>query len=122
MKRITENRYIKRNVTKDWLKQNNFHYSRIYSDIETEAYTYRFPVYKYNAKVILECELVLYEDTGEVKINVYDNNYNSKCAAFYCESNVYNKFVSKIEKKIKNEIRKLGIQKIKIREEENNKR
>lgn len=111
MKRITNNKYIKKNLSHSWLKQNNFRYSQIFSDSDINAYTYRFPIYKYGTSVILECELVMYEDTGEVRIDVYDNNRN-KYAPFYYDSKVHDNFITKLDKKIKRKLKELGITKV----------
>ena len=47
MDRITDVTYTKPNVTKQWLLSNNFRYNTRLSDEESDVYTYRFPVYKY---------------------------------------------------------------------------
>ena len=82
MKRLVEKTIRKENVTEKWLLDNHFRYNRIYSDGDSIAYTYRFPVYKYGCCVTLDGEIVIFLD-GEVKLNVYDVNTRNKYAPFY---------------------------------------
>lgn len=113
MKKLINTKYIKRDVTKEWLQTHGFRYNAILSDEESEAYTYRFPVHKYGVYTILECELLIYLSTGEVKINVYDYNTRSKYAPFYYEEYGKNVLISSIEKRILSELKRLKIYKYK---------
>lgn len=111
-------KYINKNVTKEWLLNNGFYYNRLFSDEETEIYTYRFPVWKYNKFTVLECELQVMPDKKEVNINVYDYNTNNKYAPFYyCEYGNYNKMLKEINSKINTVLNRLGI---KINKVDNN--
>lgn len=110
---IVNTRYIKKDVTKEWLQLHGFKYNSIFSDEESDAYTYRFPVHKYGLFTILECEILIYINTGEVKINVYDYNTRSKYAPFYYKEYGNNTLVSSIEKKILSELKRLKIFKYK---------
>ncbi len=40
-----QNKYYKRNISKEWLVSNEFKYNKSLSDEETNVYTYRFPVF-----------------------------------------------------------------------------
>lgn len=107
---IANNIYIKPGLTKDWLNKNNFKYNRILSDNEDNVYTYRFPLCKNGYFVTLECELSCIESTGEIRVDVYNYGTRNKYAAFYCvEYGNYNTMLNSINKKIKNELRTLGI-------------
>lgn len=44
MEDVSKTTYKKKNITKEWLSSNGFRYNRLFSDDETEVYTYRFPV------------------------------------------------------------------------------
>ena len=113
---LSEKRYIKHNVTKEWLKSNGFRHNRIFSDEENEAFTYRFPVYKYGDFATLDCEIIILFKTGEVRINVYDYNTRDRYAPFYnCEYGNYDKVLIKINEKIDKELGRLN-----IREDNNN--
>lgn len=103
--------YYKQNISKEWLMENGFKYSKSLSDEETHVYTYRFPVFKYERMTVLECELNVSSEDGEVKINVYDYGTNDKYAPFYyCEYGDYDKMLKIIWEKINAVFRKLQIE------------
>lgn len=105
------NKYYKKNVSKEWLNINGFRYSKKLSDEEASIYTYRFPVFKYERMIVLECELSMCLEDGEVKINVYDYGTNNKYAAFYyCEYGNYDKMLKVIWNKINLMLNKLQIE------------
>lgn len=111
MKNISQTKYIKRNITKDWLLSNGFRYNRLFSDTETEVYTYRFPVYKYEKFTILECELKVIIGEDNVCINIYDYNTLNRYAPFYyLEYGNYTVMIKEIWQKINKELIKLGIE------------
>lgn len=112
---ISNNKYIKPKITKEWLDRNNFKHNKILSYIEEEpVYTYRFPVHKSGYFTILECELSCVESTGVIKADVYDFGTRVKYAAFYqVEYGDYNCMLKNINKKIIEELKKLGIKKVK---------
>jgi len=110
MKSILNNTYIKFDITKEWLQLHGFKYNKTLSCDDNEVYTYRFAVYKYTYYIVLECELSIYLDTGEVKVNVFDCNTRSRYAPFYyMEYGKDNKVVEKINKIILKEINRLNI-------------
>lgn len=103
-------KYYKKNVSKEWLVANGFRYSKNLSDEETSVYTYRFPVFKYERMTVLECEINILLEDGEVKLNVYDYGTNDKYASFYyCEYGNYDKMLKIIWDKIKYMLNKLQI-------------
>lgn len=106
-------KYKKRNVTKKWLQENNFRYSTLFTDDESDAYTYKFPVHKYGTRIIIECEFILYVKNGDVKINVYDCGTHNKYVPFYNREYGYNELVSEIDKRIAEELKRLKINKYK---------
>ena len=108
-------RYTKENVSKEWLKKNGFRINRMFSDEDSEAYTYRFPVYKHGDFNILECELTAILKTGEVRIDVYATNTRDKYASFYnCEYGNCDKMLAQINSKIEDVLNKLEFQKGRI--------
>lgn len=114
---ITQTKYKKKNITKDWLLSNGFRYNRLFSDDETEAYTYRFPVHKYDKFTVLECEFRVVLGEKDISINVYDYATNNKYAPFYyCEYGNYDKLLKEINEKINVVLKKLKIEKVKRNE------
>lgn len=105
-----QHKFYKQNISKEWLINNGFKYNKNLSDEETHIYTYRFPVFKYERMIVLDCELTasLYDD--EIKINVYDYGTNDKYAPFYyCEYGNFDKMLKEIHNKINKELSKLNI-------------
>lgn len=116
-----QNKYYKQNISKEWLVTNGFRYNKNLSDEETSVYTYRFPVFKYEKMIVLECELNIALEDGEVKLNVYDYGTNDKYAPFYyCEYGDYNQMLKVINDKIKYMLGKLEIKEITSTDEETN--
>lgn len=110
MNNISGKKYIKKNISKEWLCANKFKYNRLLSDKENDIYSYRFPVYKYGDFVTLECELSVFSTTGEVRINVFDYNTRSRYAPFYhVEYGIYNEILDKINERILKQLKKFDI-------------
>lgn len=98
-------------MTIDWLNTNGFRYNRLFSNEDTDVFTYRFPVYKCEGFIILECELRVILGEQRVYIDVYDRNTINKYAPFYYqEYRNYTQMLNKIWTKINKVIRKLGIE------------
>jgi len=110
--KITDIKFIKKNMTKQWLLANGFHYNRLFSNEEDEVYTYRFPVYKYNSFTILECELRVISGEDNILVDVYDYNTINKYAPFYYqEYGNYTMMLEEIWNKIDKKTEKLKIEK-----------
>ena len=110
MGNITKTKYRKKNITREWLLSNGFHYNRLLSDDESDVYTYRFPVHKYNKFTILECELKVVLGEEIISVNVYDYNTNDKYAPFYYyEYGNYDKMLKEINRKIESVLKKMNI-------------
>lgn len=120
VKSIIKDKYKLANHSKEDLKNLGFYYSSFLSDSEVQIYTYRFSVLKYKNKTVLECELAIDTTHGDVKINVYDMNHNLYTPFYYIECGNYDELLTKINKKIKSELTKLGIKK--VMKEKNKKR
>lgn len=108
---MVQNKYIKKNITKDWLLLNGFHYNRLLSNSDnTNIFTYRFSVYKFEKFIILECELKVILGEDNVHINVYDYKTINKYAPFYyMEYGNYTVMLKEIWQKIDKELNRLGI-------------
>ena len=110
MNNMSNEKYTKKNISKEWLCTNKFKYNRLLSDEENNVYTYRFPVYKYGDFVSLECEFSVFFETGEVRINVFDYNTRSRYAPFYyIENGIYNEILDKINDRIIIQLNKFDI-------------
>lgn len=110
MIQVDNKKYVKQNISKEWLIANGFHYNKTLSNEDGEVYTYRFPVYKYEGFIVLECELMAKLDKGDVLINVYEYSTTNKYAPFYYqEYGNYDKMLECIWTKINKVIKKLGI-------------
>lgn len=111
---IAETKWYKKEPTTKWLNANGFKYSKDYSDKESDAYTYIFPVHKYKSMTLLECMLVIYTDNGDVTVKVQESKTKEPYPQFYYDSqNNHKAFLDKIEKIIKDEFLRLGIKPMK---------
>ena len=99
-------------TTKEDLYNKGFRYNSIASDMETDCYSIRFPVLKYNKNTTLECELTVELQTGNVIINVF--NYRTRdqyTPYYYVEYGIYDT-LKQIQKEINKYINKLGIKEV----------
>ena len=104
-------KFIKQNISKQWLLTNGFHYNRIFSNEDCEVYTYRFPVLKCERFTVLECELKVILGEDNVIIDVYDyNTINRYTPFYYQEYGNYNKILEKIWTKISKVLGELRIE------------
>lgn len=107
MTNMINKKYYKPNITKEWIRMSPFRYS--FSDYDESVYTYRFPVYKSGIFTTLECELLLFDKSGKVAINVFEYGTRDKYAAFYCQDYGENKVLNSVNRNIEKEFEKLGI-------------
>ena len=118
MGNLLKNEYIKKNITKEWLLSNGFKYNKIFSDEDTEIFTYRFPVYKYGRFTVLESELRVTIGNDKVIIDVYDYNTINRYAPFYySEYGDYSIILKEIWIKIDKQLKELNITKVPNMEE-----
>lgn len=96
MGKLIDKTFIKNDVTKSWLRNNGFHYNRIFSTDEEQIYSYRFPVYQYRSYVTLECEILICINDGRVQADVYDYGTRDKYDPFYYEEQDAYKNIIKI--------------------------
>ena len=110
MKSLTDYNFMKYNITKEWLISKGFCYNKIFSEKDSDAYTYRFPVHKYGSCTTLDGEITIFINDGNVKLNVYDSRTRHKYAPFYCvEYGNYGSFIDEINNRFLCELNKLGI-------------
>lgn len=109
---IANTKWYKKDFDTKWLFKNNFKYSKIYSDADSDAYVYIFPIYTYKLAPLYECLLILYADNGEVIIRVQDKNKNSYSQFYHDSQCNHNKVLNKIEDIILKELKRLEIKPI----------
>ncbi len=101
-------------MTSEWLLSNGFRHNRIFSNEDTEVFTYRFPVYKCEGFVILECELRVVLGEDRVFVDVYDRNSINRYAPFYYSGyGNYTKMLDDIWLKINTNLKRLKIKQLK---------
>lgn len=97
-------------TTKEDLCNKGFRYNKTFSEDGFDYYSLRLPVYKYNNSPVIECELIVALESGEVNINVFNSNSRSAYAPYY--NNYYggeNKVLDTVNKNIESMLRKLGV-------------
>ena len=109
LKQDFEDNYILKDHSITHLKTLGFHKISNMCDEDNTFYSYRFPVYKYLGKPTLECDIKVKTESGEIRVDVYDMDYDS-LPAFYSKDNVYNSLIKDVDKKIISEFKKLGIE------------
>lgn len=103
-------RTYKLKTTKEDLYNKGFRYNKTFSEDGLDYYSLRFPVYKHNDAPVIDCELVIALETGEVNINVFNSNTRTIYAPYY--NNYYggeNKVLDTVNKNIESMLRKLGV-------------
>ena len=108
-KQQLEENYILKNHTPENLRLLGFRRYSLMCNDDSSYYIYRFPVEKYLGAVVLECELQIDSNTGNIRVDVYDMDHDV-FTMFYNNPTEANKgFLSRINKIIVNEYEKLGI-------------
>lgn len=100
--------YIVNNISKEELLQLNFRYDKRHSDAENELYIMRFPVYREEDtnRVTLEASVIVNQETGNIAIDVHDNNYD-KYTSWYIRGYGKNKVVDIVDKNIDKKLKAL---------------
>ena len=106
---VVNTKWYKEDVNTKCLLNNGFKYSKEYSDVNSDAYIYSFPIYKYKFISLYECILILYTDNGEVTVKVQDRNRNLYPQFYYDSQNNHTKLVEKLENAILKELHRLDI-------------
>lgn len=104
---VVSNTYKMQNTSEENLKKLGFRYSG------DSNYIYRFSVYKYENKSLLDCELIVDIDTKLVSIDVYQHT-GKIYSQFYCNEYSNNEIILvDVNNRILNEFKKLKIKPIK---------
>ena len=110
-KQKLEENYILKDHSQENLRLLGFHRYSLMCNEDSSYYIYRFPVEKYLGKTVLECELKIDSNTGNIRVDVYDMDHDV-FSMFYNKITEPNKaFISRINKNILVEYKKLGIEK-----------
>lgn len=102
--------YIMHNPDKNLLIKLGFHWSRLFSDEDQNAYVFVFPVYRHNLYNILECRLIVYLESGDIRIDVRDVDTKGLYAPFYSEPPSHKYILGSIRRKINQVLKKIGVQ------------
>lgn len=81
-----------------------------FADDDCKYYRYKFPVHKHNGHMILECELVVNRKSGEVFIDIYDNNKELYVPYYNREYGNYKPLLASINKEVMKEFKRIGIE------------
>lgn len=110
--KMINKKYKKKDTSKEWLLSHGFRFNREYSDICSNAYTYIFPVYKYKNKTILECEICIFLEDGEVRTNVYEQGTKEMYPSYYNDefANKDNEVLKIVNRNILNKLKNLGVE------------
>lgn len=84
---------------------------RCYRDSDGVTYTHRFPITKHNSTTTLEGEFAVMGESGDVIINVYDMNHNLYAPFYNVAFGNYTPILTKINNRINQELKRLGINK-----------
>ena len=110
-KQKLEENYILKDHTPENLQLLGFHRYSLMCNEYSLYYIYRFPVEKYLGKTVLECELKIDSNTGNIRVDVYNMDHDV-FSMFYNEHTKSNmNFMNKISNVILEEYKKLGIEK-----------
>ena len=110
-KQELEENYILKDHSPENLRLLGFHRYSLMCDEYSLYYIYRFPVEKYLGKTVLECELKIDSNTGNIRVDIYDMD-NDVFAMFYNEETESNRsLLTRINKNILSEYKKLRIEK-----------
>ena len=98
-------------ITERWLDAHDFHYDKIFSDKDCEAYSTRFPVYYYEGITVLDGVITIWpSEDNLIRVNVYEHNTRNHYARFYYwEYGTDDKYMSVINNKIMNKLKELDI-------------
>lgn len=96
-------------LKRSYFERNGFRYSKVHSDDDSTIYTYRFIVWRFGSAGVLEAEIRICEQTGEVAVGCYDYGTRSPYASWYCRKYGKNDVVDIIDQKIMDELTRLGI-------------
>ena len=110
---IINNTYKLSNTSEENLKKLGFRYDRNTSDNNTTNYIYKFSVYKYEGKSLLDCELLINVDSKIVTTNVYEQSGSIYRPFYYTEFGGHDIILDIINNNILNEFKKLHIKQVK---------
>lgn len=99
----------KKKLNSKWLENNNFRWSKIHSDSESDVYIYRFIAWRYGTAGVLEGEIMVDCKDGSIRLGCYDYGTRYCYASWYCREYGTSTVVEEIDKKMLKELERLGI-------------
>ena len=110
---IANNTYKLSDTSEEHLKELGFRYDRATSDNDITNYVYKFSVYEYAGKSLLDCELIVNVNTKLVSVNVYQQNGSIYRPFYYTDFGRKDTIVDIINGNVKKGLRRLGIKQVK---------
>ena len=101
--------YRMRNYSIHRLIKLGFYWNGAYSSKGENYYTYRFTVYQYQAAIVLQCEIKVLAETGQIWVDVYTNGTRERYASYYCDRDSSSTMMRTINANIKQELKRLQI-------------
>lgn len=98
-------------TTKDALYKKGFYYNKFMSSEDSDVYSTKFPVYKYKKSTVLECEVSVELQTGDVVINVFNYGTRDIYAPFYNAEYGKCEILYDINNAIELQLKKFGVKK-----------
>ena len=99
----------KKKLNAHWLEKNHFYWSRIFSDADNPVYFHRFTVWNYGNAGVIEAEIRIDINTGNIRLGCYDGGSRSLYASWYSRDIGNSDVVKKIDEKIIDKFKELGI-------------
>lgn len=75
--------YLMKNTTPQYLISHGFHYSKTFSSPEESHFIKDFRVYRKNNTILLEAEIRIIAETGQIFLNVFNEGTRERYAPFY---------------------------------------
>lgn len=100
----------RKSITKSWLNKNHFKYSSFLSEKDSDCYTLRFPVYRWQVITTIEAEIKVFLQQNIIKLDLYDGQTRDIYAPYYYqEFGNYDSIMNKINDAINEKLTKIGI-------------
>lgn len=91
-----------------------FTYKRSMSDAEDEVYEYSFPVYSYHEAITLEARFLLWRNSNQLVVDVFDIPTHGIYGPWYLdESGIHKRIINIINNNIYKTMKRMNITKIK---------
>lgn len=101
----------KQYCNQDWMDKCKFYYSNKFSSKGETVFQKRITVWRQGDVVTLETRILVYLETGEVNVDVFDASSHGRYAPYYLKPSYYDELLSVIDRKIDEELNRDKIEK-----------